>query len=93
MHTWRSGLNVYELQLERSAEKDLDRIPDDRLGPLVAGIRALAETPRPPGAVKLVGSDSDWRVRVGRYRIIYEVDDDARIVRVYRVRHRSHAYD
>ena len=84
---------MYELQLERSAEKDLDRIPDDRLAALVAEIRTLAETPRPPGAVKLVGSHSDWRVRVGRYRVIYEVDDDEKIVRVYRVKHRSHAYD
>ncbi len=84
---------MYEVQLERAAERDLDRIPDDQLNALLNRIRGLAETPRPPGAVKIVGSQNDWRIRVGRYRVIYEVDDGAKAVRVYRVKHRSHAYE
>lgn len=55
-------------------------------------IRALAINPRPPGCRKLVGSKSDWRIRVGDYRVIYEIADAIRVVRVNRVRHRREVY-
>ena len=55
-------------------------------------IEALAENPRPPGARKLAGSEDDWRVRVGDYRVIYEISDKVRIVRIMKVKRRSVVY-
>jgi mRNA interferase RelE/StbE len=57
------------------------------------GFLALAQNPRPPGCRKLHGSGhDDYRIRVGDYRILYEVDDTAPTVRIMRVRHRREAY-
>ena len=49
---------------------------------------SLAKDPRPVGSRKLVGTKHDWRIRVDAYRVIYEIVDSIRIVRVYRIRHR-----
>ena len=59
---------------------------------VVTEIQALAENPRPPGCKKLAGSKHDWRIRVGEYRVLYEIDDKAKVVRVMRVRHRRDVY-
>jgi len=83
---------VYEVLLERSAERDLKRLPADRFRQIIPHIQALAEDPRPVGCRKIVGSASDWRIRVGAYRVVYEIDDGVREVRVMRVRRRPKAY-
>ena len=54
---------------------------------------ALSTEPRPTGCRKLVNQVSLWRVRVGDWRVLYEIDDAARTVRVVAVRHRSKAYE
>lgn len=54
-------------------------------------IDALAEDPRPRGATKLAGRD-DYRIRVGDYRVVYAVDDAARLVIVARIAHRREVY-
>ncbi len=83
---------VYEVYLEKSAEKDLRRLTSENFYRIVPSIRALAENPRPIGCRKLSGSRNDWRIRVGNYRVIYEMDDEEKAVRVMRVRHRREAY-
>ena len=83
---------MYEVYLERRAEKDLRRLPKEEFRKVISVIKSLAENPRPPGCRKITGSERDWRVRVGKYRILYEIDDDAKAVRVMRVRHRREAY-
>jgi len=55
-------------------------------------IHTLAKNPRPRGCVKIRGATSDWRIRIGSYRVIYEVDDRAKVVRVMHVRKREKAY-
>ncbi len=92
MSTSRSAAGVYTVRIERSAEREMDRLPDDRFDQIAARTRALATDPRPPGCRKIVGSQSDWRIRVGPYRVVYEIDDRAREVRVNRVRSRPQAY-
>jgi len=52
----------------------------------------LAASPRPPGCKKLKGGDKEWRIRVGDYRIVYEIDDTAKTVDVTRIAHRHEAY-
>jgi len=57
-----------------------------------AALLALENEPRPPGCLKMTGSD-EWRIRVGVYRIRYLIDDASRIVTVTRIRHRRDVYD
>ncbi len=83
---------MYRIVLERNAERDLRRLPTEMHERVIAGIRGLAANPRPPGCRKLTGSQNDWRIRVGDYRVVYEVADDIRVVRVNRVRHRREVY-
>jgi mRNA interferase RelE/StbE len=83
---------VFEILIERTAEKDLRRLSDDIHDRVITAISTLSNNPRPSGAKKLVGSKSDWRIRVGDYRILYDIADTIRIVRVYRVRHRKDVY-
>jgi len=56
-------------------------------------IERLASIPRPPRCKKLKGGDKEWRIRVGDYRIVYEIDDKARTIDVTRIAHRREAYD
>jgi len=82
---------AYRVEVQRSAERDLDRLSATLFDRISARLIALAEEPRPPGAEKLAGLEA-FRVRVGDYRIVYEVDDSARVVFVTRVRHRREVY-
>jgi len=85
-------VTVYRVLLERTAEKDLARLPADVHGRVIVAIQALATNPRPSGCRKLAGSKHDWRIRVGDYRVVYEIADEIRIVRINRVRHRRDVY-
>jgi mRNA interferase RelE/StbE len=60
---------------------------------IVPRLEQLATEPRPPGCKKLRGGDKEWRIRIGDYRVVYEIDDDARAVDVTRIAHRSEVYD
>ncbi|MCX6844405.1 MAG: type II toxin-antitoxin system RelE/ParE family toxin [candidate division WOR-3 bacterium] len=83
---------MYTVLLEAAAERNLRRLDAVVLQRVVAALRGLADNPRPAGCRKLTGSDRDWRVRVGDYRVVYEIDDRNREVRVMRIRHRREAY-
>jgi mRNA interferase RelE/StbE len=83
---------MYRVLLERSAEKDLARLSGELHERIIPAIHALANNPRPNGCRKLAGGKNDWRIRVGDYRVIYEISDAILIVRVNRVRHRREVY-
>jgi mRNA interferase RelE/StbE len=83
---------VYEIQIERAAERDLRSLPTAFFQRVVSHVKSLAQNPRPPGCHKLAGSKNDWRIRIGDYRVIYEVDDRRKVVRVFRIRHRREVY-
>ena len=83
---------MYEVYLERSAENDLKRLPTSAFDRIVHQIKSLAENPRPSGCRKITGSKNDWRIRIGDYRGLYEVNDRTKSVRVMRVRHRHEVY-
>ena len=83
---------MYRVLLERAAEKELSRLSSEIHGRVIAAIQALAANPRPPGCRKLAGSKHDWRIRVGDYRMVYEITDEIRVVRINRVRHRREVY-
>ena len=83
---------MYQVLVERSAERDLKRLSPGIRSRIATALRGLAENPRPSGTRKLAGTKHDWRIRVGDYRIIYEIADVIRVVRVQRIRHRREAY-
>ena len=83
---------MYRVLLERSAERDLRRLSAEVHGRVIAAIQGLARNPRPPGCRKLTGGQNDWRIRVGDYRVVYEITDEIRVVRVNRIRHRREVY-
>jgi mRNA interferase RelE/StbE len=83
---------VYEVYLERSAENDLKHLPASTFHRIISQIKSLAESPRPSGCRKITGSKNDWRIRIGDYRVIYEIDEKAKAVRIMRVRHRREVY-
>ncbi len=82
----------YTVLLERQPEKILRRLPRDLLRRIDAVLRNLATEPRPPGCIKLTGHETLYRLRVGDWRIIYAIDDDALIVLVIEISPRGDAY-
>ena len=83
----------YRVLIKPSAAKEIETVDQkkDRQR-IVAGIRSLADDPRPPGCEKLAGEDDRYRIRVGRYRVIYAVGDAQLVVFVVRVGHRKGVY-
>lgn len=83
----------YRVLIKPSAAKEIEAVDQkkDRQC-IVAGIRLLADDPRPPGCEKLAGEDDWYRIRVGRYRVIYAVGDAQLVVFVVRVGHRKGVY-
>ena len=82
----------YRLFIKPSAVKEIEAIPtkQDRRR-VVDRIESLADDPRPPACQKLSGADK-YRIRQGRYRILYAIQDDRLVVTVVRVAHRKDAY-
>lgn len=85
-------MSCYEVEVARRAVKSLARLPRREQQRVRAAIDLLADEPRPPGCVALKGEDRAYSVRVGDYRIVYEVHDDRLVVLVVRVGHRQDVY-
>ncbi|MCX6641553.1 MAG: type II toxin-antitoxin system RelE/ParE family toxin [bacterium] len=83
---------MYEVLVEHSAERDLKRLPKSVFARIIPHLSELRQNPRPPNCRKITGSEASWRVRVGDYRIIYEVDDELKKVMVMRIKHRREVY-
>jgi mRNA interferase RelE/StbE len=82
---------AYKIFFKKSVEKDFKVIPKKDLIKILKSIEALAEEPRPPGCEKLSGQQK-YRLRQGRYRILYSVQDDELSIWVVKVGHRKDIY-
>jgi len=82
---------AYSLVFKASVQKDFEGIPKKDLRKILSRIKSLAGEPRPHGCEKLTGQNR-YRVRQGRYRIVYAVQDEERIVTVVKVGHRKDIY-
>jgi mRNA interferase RelE/StbE len=82
----------YAVIYKPSADKALRKLPEKVQRRIAAATEALGEDPRPPGSKKLEGADDFWRIRVGLYRVVYTIQDEALIVLVVRVAHRKDVY-
>ena len=85
-------MDSYEIQWKRSAERDLRNIDPQQIPGIIRSVESLADNPFPAQCRKLRGSERDYRIRVGDYRVIYRVDTKAKVVIIYHVRHRREAY-
>ena len=83
---------AYAIEFAPSAEREFRKLARAIQARLRPHIDALAREPRPPSAKKLKGRDQFWRVRVGDYRIVYEIRDRVLLVLVVRIAHRREAY-
>jgi len=86
-------VDKYSIEIKRSAQKELDALDDAVFRRIDRKILVLAEDPRPPGCRKLRGYKDIWRVRVGDWRVVYIVDDAAKVVSVTRIGHRREVYE
>jgi len=83
---------AYEIKYRPAALRELNKIPADIRRRINSMIGMLSADPRPPGAAKMAGRDGFWRVRLGDYRVVYEIHDGNKVVRVFSVGHRSDIY-
>lgn len=85
-------MSLYNVKLMPQAQKDLDGFSGRLLSRFEKIILGLYDEPRPHNSKKLSGGGSRWRIRVGDYRILYEIDDSQKVVKVYRIAHRKEVY-
>jgi mRNA interferase RelE/StbE len=81
-----------KVDLTRRARRDLDNLDPTIRKRVAAALDAIASEPHGPGAVRLVGQEDTWRLRVGDWRVIYEIDRERDAATVLRVVHRREAY-
>ncbi len=81
----------YEIQIKKSAAKELSKIPKETLLRVISKIESLADDPHPTGSIKLTNQEK-YRVRVKNYRILYKIEDDILTIFVIKVGHRKDIY-
>jgi mRNA interferase RelE/StbE len=86
-------VDSYAVELKPSARKELESLPDSVLQRVIRKLESLARDPRPAGCKKLKGYKDQWRIRIGDWRVVYIIDDAARLVSVTRIAHRREVYD
>ena len=82
----------YRVIFKPSADRQLRKLPVDVQRRIVGDVESLARNPRPAGVVKLTGDENLWRIRIGDYRVVYEIHDDRLMVLVLRVANRKDVY-
>lgn len=82
----------YQVVLRPGAERQRRKLDDKTRRRINDALLSLEDTSRPPGFVKLRNAENEYRIRVGDYRIIYEIDEDQRLVVILRIKHRREAY-
>ena len=86
-------MDRYAVEIKPSARKELEVLPATVLARVIPKMESLHQEPRPPGCKKLRGYKDQWRIRVGDWRVVYIIDDTARLVSVTRIAHRREVYD
>jgi len=79
---------AYKIYFKNSVQKDFNPIPKKDIKTILGRIKALSENPRPPACEKLTGEER-YRLRQGRYRILYSIQDDELTIWVVTIGHRN----
>jgi mRNA interferase RelE/StbE len=85
-------VNSYSVEVKPPARKELESLRDNILAPVLRKLDSLRKAPRPAGCKKLKGYKDLWRVRVGDWRVVYIIDDSAKLVSITRIAHRRQVY-
>jgi len=83
---------MFELKIDRGVERSLKKLPQDVAIDLLKAMKELTVEPLPHGCRKIVGTDRSYRIRVGDYRIVYEVDEAGRLVVIHAAARRKDVY-
>jgi mRNA interferase RelE/StbE len=83
---------TYRIEWKRSAIKELEKLPRPMISKIVSAVANLSSNPYPQGVRKLVSTESSYRIRVGDYRVIYNIIENRLIVEIVRVGHRKDIY-
>lgn len=83
---------TYRVEFTTAAARHVKKLPHPARERLLSAIEKLGDNPRPSGCTKLVGEEIAWRLRVGDYRIVYDVFDDVLTVLIVRAGHRREIY-
>ena len=82
---------TYEIQIRRKAQKSLAKIPEPFQGNIIDAINLLAHNPHPANSKKLTGRPA-WRIRIGNYKAIYEIENNLLTILVLDIDHRKNIY-
>ena len=86
-------MSDYSVEVKPAARKELEALPDSALARVLRKMEALRHAPRPAGCKKLKGHKDQWRIRVGDWRVVYIIDDAAKLVSITRIGHRREVYE
>ena len=82
----------YNISWKKSTKKDLKKIPQQEVIKIINAVMALSDKPKPPGSTKLTGSTYTYRIRVGNYRVIYDIHDEEIRIEVVKIGPRGSVY-
>jgi mRNA interferase RelE/StbE len=83
---------AFRIEWKKSTRKDLRKLPASTADKIVEVVDHLSQNPFPHGVEKLSGSEHAYRIRLGDYRIVYEVVAESKLIEIQRVRHRKDVY-
>lgn len=83
---------TYTVVIPRPVQKQLDNLPNDVRNRVIERLTLLGENPRPQGALKLKGHDNEYRIRIGDYRVRYEIRTQESVVLLLHCKHRKDVY-
>ena len=83
---------TYRIEFSPRAERDFRNLPGDIQIRLKPHIDKLAHNPRPRGVEKMAGEESLYRIRIGDYRVVYNIEDDILLILVVKIGHRREVY-
>ena len=82
----------YVIELRRTSARELESLDSGIGRRILASIEGLSSQPRPRGPIKLAGSENSYRLRVGQYQVLYQIDDEEKLISIYAVGHRREVY-
>jgi mRNA interferase RelE/StbE len=81
----------YNIEIKRSAVKEIRKLPSSEIKKILSAIKTLENDPRPHGCIKLT-QEEKYRIRVGQYRILYSIEDEALVIYIVKIAHRKDVY-
>lgn len=83
---------AYQIIISKSIQKQIENLPIDVRNRVIEKIKNLAQEPRPENSIKLKGFDQEYRIRIGDYRVRYEINDPNQIIKLLQCKHRREIY-